>query len=527
MDQSADNWLHEEANFAWSYDLVNIHSCMMLDALHQLLKGVSVHLFNWVKDLSSATMLDERIKKVPGYQDLKVFPKGFTHLHQITGVEQKALLRQLVPVVAPLLDDKPLAMICVRAIVDLITITQFPLQTDTTLRYLKHNLTLIDISKEAFRGVKKNHHFNFPKWHSLVHIPDLLRQYGCSKGTSTCHFESQHRHLVKNFFSRTNRRENATMQLLEHNTRHTKTVVVEDEAREKKLTGKSAEGPTSLNMVTTTEAIPLSKMGWHQEENLQYVQTLKEYGFGLKNFLTVSAVATRLGIPEFTGAVRSFVAASRRANRASNRATDQLNDDDIRSWIVKLHGSVKCSAPDLESYADGPRRAYCRANWQKSGEWRRDCVWLRESCGAPPTMVQGRPEFLQGKTIGRTHLILSVLDLQLLRETGAHTYYSCVFVERFQPIDGGRSDGVHGLIEISSLEGASRGRPQRYQAYGIDAVIQPVHIISTEQEGRFYINHYVDIDHYIELHDTEHMLNGVKKVHKIIAELEERDKSID
>ena len=34
-----DNWVHSVKNFAWNHYLINIHQSMMVDILHQLLKG--------------------------------------------------------------------------------------------------------------------------------------------------------------------------------------------------------------------------------------------------------------------------------------------------------------------------------------------------------------------------------------------------------------------------------------------------------------------------------------------------------
>jgi hypothetical protein len=40
-------------NFAWKHSYLNIHKAMMIDVLHQLLKGITIYLITWVKTLTS------------------------------------------------------------------------------------------------------------------------------------------------------------------------------------------------------------------------------------------------------------------------------------------------------------------------------------------------------------------------------------------------------------------------------------------------------------------------------------------
>lgn len=43
--------VHIVRNFAWKHAFVNIHTTMMVDILHQLLKGIVMRLIEWVGDL--------------------------------------------------------------------------------------------------------------------------------------------------------------------------------------------------------------------------------------------------------------------------------------------------------------------------------------------------------------------------------------------------------------------------------------------------------------------------------------------
>ena len=141
LAKTDDTWVHNVENIAWKYPYLNIHSAMMVDPLHQLLKGIAMYLISWtrtlvgdifpavrkrkrqgwtVKELSGSIQLDERFRCVPPFTGLKRF-SHFSEVKQWTGIEQKAIIRQLIPVIAPLLTTKePGAMHCAQAIVDFI-----------------------------------------------------------------------------------------------------------------------------------------------------------------------------------------------------------------------------------------------------------------------------------------------------------------------------------------------------------------------------------------------------------------------
>ena len=129
-------------NFAWKHQLVNIHGVMMVDILHQLLKGIIMNMIEWtqilidditpikrkrrfdealIEEAPIAAQLDHRFDVVPSFSDLQHFSK-FSKITQWSGNEQKDILRIFVPVVAPFLTGKcPAAMLCVRAICDFAT----------------------------------------------------------------------------------------------------------------------------------------------------------------------------------------------------------------------------------------------------------------------------------------------------------------------------------------------------------------------------------------------------------------------
>ena len=46
ISKIGEQWVHDLNNFAWDHYLVNIHETMMIDSLHQLLKGMTMYLIN-------------------------------------------------------------------------------------------------------------------------------------------------------------------------------------------------------------------------------------------------------------------------------------------------------------------------------------------------------------------------------------------------------------------------------------------------------------------------------------------------
>ena len=208
--------VHDLENFAWHHPYTNIHSAMMMDMLHQLLKGVVQYLIDWVKCYISETLtkkrkrakesvmlretrglvqLDERFRDVPPYPGLRRF-NNFSTVKQWTGVEQRAVSRQLIPVVAPLLTGESAQPILLyaRAILDFLTLAQYRSHDEETLRYMELALYQINQLKWVFSRYRTNlkdeknaGHFNFPKFHSIVHYPEFIRLFGTTDGVDTSH----------------------------------------------------------------------------------------------------------------------------------------------------------------------------------------------------------------------------------------------------------------------------------------------------------------------------------------------------
>jgi len=112
IDSTSDEWVHDVDNFFWKHQLVNCHEIFMTDILHQLFKGILMHVKSWTAVLLDGEMrdaglarqyrntkkrrtekmvhsdihtdIDTRFAQVPPYTGLRRFPR-FSKLKQWTG----------------------------------------------------------------------------------------------------------------------------------------------------------------------------------------------------------------------------------------------------------------------------------------------------------------------------------------------------------------------------------------------------------------------------------------------------------
>lgn len=185
--------VHMYDNFAFKHQYVNIHKTMMLDLLHQLLKGLLMHTLGWVKQLLIDHMPSSKSRRVAAVQDvlvrrqrgnrrnltlnethvLEVIDRRFaampifrgmrhftrvSHLSQWTGQEQKSILAQLLPVFVPLLEDVKAfnAIRYLRAMVDFVLLASYVSHDDETIRYMEQALSRMNTYKECFRSYRAN-----------------------------------------------------------------------------------------------------------------------------------------------------------------------------------------------------------------------------------------------------------------------------------------------------------------------------------------------------------------------------------
>jgi hypothetical protein len=129
-------------------------------------------------------------------------------MSQWTGDEQKALIKQLVPVFVPMLSNHT-ALQYVHALVDMVLLTQFIIYDDNTLQYMDAALHRINKFKNIFLEFRPKKHeynsFNYFKLHVLTHYTEYIRLFGNAIGMDNSHFKTAHKYLIKAFWDWTNK----------------------------------------------------------------------------------------------------------------------------------------------------------------------------------------------------------------------------------------------------------------------------------------------------------------------------------
>jgi hypothetical protein len=250
-----DKWVHDVECFVWKHDLVNIHEIMMIDIFHQLLKNMMMHVITWVKiilkaemsisrkrkdvlvttqNLSKLNRLNARFKKISSFTSLRIFIRFFD-VKQWTKIEQKVVFRQIIFVVTFLLIDKwSHALNFIRALIDFILMIQYRSHDESILQYLQHAIYRMNVFKSIFVSARSSNkktekeHFNFFKFHVMTHYAAFIRKYKTADEYDIAHDEVRHKYMLKEYYIRINKRDTFLTQLIFHNDRRLKILIMKN-----------------------------------------------------------------------------------------------------------------------------------------------------------------------------------------------------------------------------------------------------------------------------------------------------------
>jgi len=99
---------------------------------------------------------------------------------------------------------------CVRAIMDFLYYSQYPIHTNTTLALMRDALNRFHTNKGIFVDLGVRDHFNIPKVHFLRHYVDLITLFGTTDNFNTQYTERLHIDYAKDAYAATNKKDEYT-----------------------------------------------------------------------------------------------------------------------------------------------------------------------------------------------------------------------------------------------------------------------------------------------------------------------------
>ncbi|RHZ82213.1 hypothetical protein Glove_112g32 [Diversispora epigaea] len=210
-------------NFFWSVPNINIYAATVPDRMHHLDLGLFQHQLNFTKILinkqcgkSFIDKMNNRVKLILRYKDLKSFPNGFLHLALLTASEYRSLMKIMIFIVDELYEDSGSPNFIKNN-----KITEVYLKWNKMYllsrkeNYEESDVTLLQESinewAKLFIELFKEHsksELQFPKLHSWVfHICSSIREFGAINGYTTETYESLHKDYVKKPYKLTNKKE--------------------------------------------------------------------------------------------------------------------------------------------------------------------------------------------------------------------------------------------------------------------------------------------------------------------------------
>ncbi|KAF7312829.1 hypothetical protein MKEN_00966400 [Mycena kentingensis (nom. inval.)] len=189
----------------------NVFLSMTPDILHQLLQGVVKHVVNWVKEAYGPLELDARCRRLPPNHNVRLFLKGISTLSRISGTEHSQISAILLGLVVDLPlpgGHSPTRLVrAVRAILDFLYLSQFPIHSSDTLIQLRDALERFHANKSIFVTLGIREHFNFPKLHNISHEVMYIKLFGALSNYNTSYTERLHIDLAKDAYRSTNRKD--------------------------------------------------------------------------------------------------------------------------------------------------------------------------------------------------------------------------------------------------------------------------------------------------------------------------------
>ena len=478
-------------------------------------KGVSRTMI----EASGLDRLDERFRMVPPFTGLRTFP-SFAEVKQWTGVEQKAITRQIIPVVTPLLRKEwPEAIEFARALIDFVLIAQYTSHDDDTIRYLEQALFRVNSFKDVFRHLRptdpatEQGHFNFPKFHAITHYTSFIRQYGAADGFDSSHDEARHKYMLKEYFGRTNKRDTFQEQLLFHNERRLNMLAMEDVLLHDD-TNQTSMPKNMLDALVTCpsrDPLPLTLFNERSQKFSEHRYRYDKESLDSRYWCKAIDLAEAIDIPDFLPALATFVREQRKLTDgllSSNYEVDrrEKNPKWVEELYVSTYGSLTCwtrSGADSSNLEKPVKeKVRCKPGWQgRTGRWRRDYVWVQEQ----PEQETGSSDVFNGRLVGQLMVILTIEDPEFHDVNGKHVRYCGALLDLLKPRNKGIPCHISGMVNlqrwpVDSTKNTRILKGKRF--YSMPTIQRSVHVVPDGKNG-FFINNYANWETYNDVYDVD------------------------
>jgi hypothetical protein len=187
---------------------LDIFQSITPDILHQLLQGCLKHLIAWLKTIFGDAEIDARCQSLPRNHNVRHFFSGIMNLSKVSGKEHDEMSRILLGLLIDLRlpDNQSSARLirAVRALLDFLYLSQYPVHTTETLKELADSLDRFHANKEIFidLGIRKD--FSIPKLHSFEHYVTSIKLFGTTDNYNTQTTERLHIDYAKEAYRATN-----------------------------------------------------------------------------------------------------------------------------------------------------------------------------------------------------------------------------------------------------------------------------------------------------------------------------------
>ena len=406
--------IHARFNFAWNHSLVNIHTAILPDLLHDCMKGMIMRIVEWVKlviknevapgrlkkrkftkkmKLTSILLLDRRFRQVPSFPGMKKF-KTFSKVSQWTEAEQKQMLKQLVVVLTSLLRKTySYVLHCVRVVLDFVMLTNYNIHDETTLEYMKTVIYRINKFKTVFKKYRpwtKNTkerdtvkpeqlHFNISKFHAITHFSNQIRRNDCSFNYSTNFEEFAHKTLLKQKYELTNKNQGYEIQILKHNIRDTKIMTMRNLIRWRD-SRRQTQIEKSLKMTNVTSAEKIKPIFFSKKFGLN-IEYMRRNKLNAKKWRIVQTTTAMLNLnfENFRNALAVFVRENRKRSTTSRKRFSNIRRDMSSNWVnsyyIVIFESVHCWASNEKD--DDNNEKSVKHYVKSARNWRK---WTKRSC---------------------------------------------------------------------------------------------------------------------------------------------------